>query len=687
MEQFDYIKRDITWLAFNHRVLQEAKDKSVPLFERIKFLAIYSSNLDEFFRVRVASLRNLKELKKETRKKIEVKPKKDLKDIKRIVQKQQNEFGRIYRGEIIPALEESGIFLITDQDFDEIQQQFAYEYFEKNVKEHVNAQIITSEEEIPFLENKGLYFVIQFFDNDHLGIVNIPTHKTDRFVTLPSPEGQYHITFVDDVIKFSLDKFLDQGVDQAFSVKVSRDAEMNIEDEFDFPEELLNKIKKALKNRDEGAPTRFLYDNEMPQYLLEQIKEIFDLDNADLIPGARYHNFSDFFGFPDPSDNPVLHDPPMPPLPHYKLESSQSIYSLLEEGDIMLHFPYQQYKYVPQMIREAAKDPEVTHIKITLYRVASKSAVVEALLYALEKGKKVTAFIEAKARFDEASNIFWGGELEKANAKVNYSFPGIKVHTKLLVIERQIEDEVSFYAYLGTGNFNEKTAKLYCDHALITKDQRLAREVEQVFDLLERKIIIPKTKHLFVSPFTLRDRFTDLIEKEMENARVGKEAYMILKMNSLEDPDIINLLYEASRAGVKIQMIVRGICCLVPGVEGMSENIEVISLVGRFLEHARVYIFANGGKEKMYTASADWMTRNLDRRVEVAMPIYDPIVYQELRHIIDLQLKDNTKARIINAKQNNPYRKKLKKDEPVHAQKDTYEFLKAKSVSQIHPSE
>ena len=368
-------------------------------------------------------------------------------------------------------------------------------------------------------------------------------------------------------------------------------------DEFEFKEDLIPKLKEALHSRDTGLATRFLYDNHIPGALLESLSEIFELGKNDLIPGARYHNFNDFFGFPDPTNDAALHNEDLPPLPHPVLAGADSIMKAIQAKDLMLHFPYQKYDYVPQLIREAAEDPMVSSIKITLYRVASKSAVVLALLYALEKGKSVTAFIEAKARFDEESNLYWGEELEKANAKVHYSFPGIKVHTKLLLIARSEDEKTHFYAYLGTGNFNEKTAKLYCDHALLTADPRLANEVDQVFSILERKIILPKCKQLFVSPFTLRRNFIELIDREIANKQADKEAYMVLKMNSLEDPKMIQKLYEASNAGVKIQLIVRGICSLIPGVKGMSENIEAISIVDRFLEHARVYIFCNGGKE------------------------------------------------------------------------------------------
>jgi polyphosphate kinase len=441
----------------------------------------------------------------------------------------------------------------------------------------------------------------------------------------------------------------------------------------EFNGDLIEKLKANLAKRQTGLPTRFLYDSNMPVPILQRLKTIFNLSKYDMVPGARYHNFTDFFGFPDPSNNPKLHDVKMPPKKHKELEKVPSILNAIKEKDYILHFPYQSYSYVPKMIWEAAEDPKVEEIHITLYRVANKSEVTTALLHALSNGKKVDVFIEAKARFDESSNLYWGEQLQEAGASVRYSFPGIKVHTKLLLIRRRERRKLKNYAYIGTGNFNEKTAKLYCDHALLTADTRLADEVIQVFELLNRKIIIPKTKHLMISPFSTRSGFEKLVKKEIANAKKGKEAYMILKMNSLEDRGMIEKLYEASCAGVKMKLIIRGMCCLVPGIKDLSENIEVVSIIDRFLEHARVYIFGNDGKEKMYMASADWMTRNLDRRVEVVFPIYDPAVFEELRKLIDLQLADNRKARIINADQDNQY--VPKKGRKIRSQEAIYKAL------------
>lgn len=679
MEAEDLFKRDISWLSFNFRVLQEAMDPAVPLYERIKFLAIYSSNLDEFFRVRVASLRSFKELKKETRRAMEVKPKKELREIRRIVRKQQERFGHTFREEILPALAEQGVHLLQESDFSAEQEAFAGHYFKKQIKPLLESFLISADTtEVPFLKNKALYFALSFRDSNRLAIINIPSDQLPRFHRLPTSDGSHQITFLDDIIRHCLEDYFGQPVKGAYAIKVSRDAELYIDDEYQG--DLLEKIKKSLATRNVGLPTRFLYDNTMPEEMLAQLKKLLGLTKNDLIPGARYHNFNDFFTFPDPTGKPGLHFPPMPPLPHPQLEGAASITALIAGQDQILHFPYQRYDYLPQWIREAATDPEVVSIKITLYRVASRSAVIEALLFARQQAKAVTAFIEAKARFDESSNIHFGEQLENAGASVFYSYPGIKVHAKMLLISRREKEKLRHYAFLSTGNFNEKTARVYADHALLTADPRLTEEIAMIFSMLERRILMPSCQYLLVAPFSLRQRFEALIEREIAHARSGRDSYIILKLNNLEDPGMIGKLYEASQAGVRIRIIVRGICCLIPGREGLSENIEAISIVDRFLEHARAYLFANGGREELFLASADWMTRNLDHRVEIAWPILDPKVFAELRKFIELQWNDNIKARIIDADQSNRYRPARGSKPEVSAQYDMYHFLRTLSV-------
>lgn len=677
-----YHKRDMSWLAFNHRVLQEAKDSRVPLYERIKFLAIYSSNLDEFFRVRVSALRQFQKIDKQERKSmLEVKPKKELRKIKKIVHQQQVEFGIIFRSQIIPALRERGIFLLNDHHLlSSTQKQFAREYFQEKVLPHLQFQHIDVELEVPFLKNRGLYFVLSLAQGGGLGLVNIPSEVLPRFVHLPSPDGQFQVTFLDEIMRANLEQLFPEGVQAAYSIKVSRDAELYIDDEYSG--DLLEKIKASLAERSIGAPTRLLYDSAMSIELTQKLKAIFQLKKNDLFPGARYHNFSDFFTFPAPPDASDLYDAPMPPLPHPILETSPSIFQSVQQQDILLHFPYQKYDYIPRWINEAAEDPAVEEIKITLYRVAKNSSIAQALLRAQQNGKKITAFVEVKARFDEESNLHWGETLEDAGAQVIYSRPGIKVHSKILLITRregQLDSAqrpvLKHYTYLGTGNFNEKTATLYTDHALLTADERLSLEVADVFRMLEEQPLQGGFQHLMVSPVNSRRKFEACIEREIANAQAGRVAWMMIKMNSLEDQSMIDKLYLASQAGVQIQLIIRGICCLIPGVPGLSENIEVISIIDRFLEHARIYYFANGGQEELYLASADWMTRNLDRRVEVVFPVYSPILKQELIKIVHTQWADNIKARVINASLDNPYKNQAEEGAKVQAQKEIYQSL------------
>ncbi|MEL6657114.1 MAG: polyphosphate kinase 1 [Bacteroidota bacterium] len=666
-----YLARDISWLHFNYRVLQEAMDETVPLYERLKFLAIYSSNLEEFFRVRVSSMRSFKDLKKADRKRLlTVKPKKILKEILELVQWQQRQFGHVFREDILLALQKHGIYLVTANRLGAEQRAYVRKYFAEEVQPKLKRQ--NCDDKVPFLENRQPYFILEFEEEQPWEVLNIPSNELPRFLTMPTEAEGHYLIYLDDVIRLGLPDFVGTESVKAYSVKVSRDAELYIDDEYSG--DLLEKIKSSLATREGGLPTRFLYDQSMPKELLRQVRKTLGLSKYDLIPGSRYHNFNDFFGFPDPSNNPALHDEDWPPLEHPVLANAESLLEVIRGKDQMLHFPYQKYDYVPAVIAEAAQDPDVERLRITLYRVASKSAVVEALLQALQAGKKVEVFVEAKARFDEASNLFWGEELRKAGAEVRYSFPGIKVHTKLLLIEAKEKANV---AYLGTGNFNEKTAKLYADHALLTANEQLTIDVRQVFELLAGRLIMPKAKELLVAPFTLRSKLMKKIDREIKHAQAGKPARIFLKMNSLEERGIIDKLYEASNAGVQVQLIVRGICCLVPGVPGQSENITVISILDRLLEHARIYHFHNNGKEEWYTASADWMERNLFRRVEVAMPIFDEDLRDDLRKLMDLQWSDNTKARVINAEQDNAYRPKAKDDVAVRAQRDFYNYLQA----------
>ncbi len=663
------LNRDISWLSFNYRVLQEAKDPSVPVIERLRFLAIYSSNLDEFYRVRVASYRSLIRLKKKTRKKLEYSPKKIIKRINATVDEQQQEFGEIFRHQILPELKANNIFLLNHTGLNEQQQAFVRNYFTNEVLPLL--QIHWLAQAVPFLENKQMYLAIQVREGNALAhaMLNVPVGALSRFLVIPNDE--HHIVIqLSDVIKASLDLLFEQEVVGAYAVKLTRDAELYLEDELEGS--LVEKIKKSLKKRITGIPSRFLYDSAMPSGVLDHIATVLELQEEDLIPGGAYHNFNEFFSFPVPDNSSLVYEK-MPPLPHPKLEG-QAMFDAIAKDEVLLHFPYQSYNYVIRFLEEAAIDPAVQSIKITLYRVASDSKVARALIKAAQNGKEVLAFDEVKARFDEQSNIHWGEEMKKAGVNVVYSYEKLKVHTKLCIIARKEGDDVKHYTYLGTGNFNEKTANIYCDHALLTTDHALGHEVNNVFKMLEDVEHPPAFEHLLVAPHEMRMKFEAFIDREIAHASQGLLAKMTLKMNSLEDRKMIEKLYEASNAGVAIRIIVRGICCLVPGIAGFSENITVTSVVDRFLEHARVYVFHNNGADEVYVASADWMKRNLSRRVEVGFPIYNKALKAEILHLMALQVNDNTKARIIDEEAGNAYVKN--EEAPVRAQLDSYTFLK-----------
>ena len=666
--------RDLNWLSFNERVLQEAEDKSNPLYERIKFLAIFSSNLDEYFRVRVSQLRQIKKVEKSIRKKLALRPNKITKEILEMIKLQQNKFGEIYYGEIIPELAENGILLIDSEHFSAKQKIYAAEVYRKKVGCLVEPRLADCNENADlFLENNQLYFAVTFQEKKLLGVVNIPSDVCGRFVQFEKNE----ITFLDEIIRYEIPvMFPDKIITGVYEIKLSRDAELYIEDEFDGV--LAEKIYESLAQRTDGQPTRLLYDASMPSEIQHKLRKLLKLGKIDMMPGGRYHNFSDFFAFPDPTNNPALHSPSLKPIPHRVLENAKDYFKVISKKDQSVHFPFMSFDYVERFLEQAANDPEVEAIKISLYRVADESPLTSSLVKALDNGKKVTVFVEAKARFDEENNIIWGRKFEEKGARVIYSFPQIKVHSKILLVVRKENDKLKNYGYIGTGNFNSKTAGIYCDHAIFTANKYLTKELSRIFKVLEGKLIVPREKHLFISPFSTRRNFNRLIMTEIDNALAGKKAAITAKMNSLEDPEIIDWLYKASNAGVKIRLLVRGFTSLIPGVKGMSENIYITSIVDQYLEHGRIYIFENGGEEKIYFGSADWMTRNLDRRIEVIAPIYDPEIAQEFKDILSIQLNDNVKARIQDKEETNSYVKKSSNEKTVRSQLAIYEYLKEK---------
>jgi polyphosphate kinase len=681
-----FFNRELSWLSFNYRVLQEAKDKSVPLLERLKFLAIYSSNLDEFFRVRVASLRSLLALKTKTQKKLQFDPQILLEEIKQKVNKQQDEFGCIYREEILPELKKNNIYIVDDKNFPKSSKKYLQSYFTDKVFPFIHILQLDKDEHSTFLQNKALYFAVCLTKKDQpvilnenvnveneYAIVEIPSEMFGRFITLPAIKGKNYVMFLDDIIKLFLpDIFPYHKIVSCYSIKLTRDAELYIDDE--FTGNLLAKIKKGLSKRKTGIPSRFLYDNKIPKSFLKLLRESLNLKKDDLIEGGRYHNFNDFFSFPNFNLTKLEYEP-LVPIVSKDFDKHDSVFDAISEKDILLSFPYQSYGYVLNFIEETANDPDVKSIEITLYRVASESLVIRSLLKAVENGKKVTAFVEVKARFDEESNFSSGEVLQKGGVNVLYSFPGLKVHSKLCVVERVEKGKTNFYTYLGTGNFNEKTARIYCDHALFTKDKQIAKDANNVFKFLLNKDEEQSFDKLLVAPFNLRSTFTKLIDSEIKNARDGKKAEITIKLNSLEDRKMIKNLYEASQAGVRIKIIVRGICCLIPGKKGMSEKISIVSIIDRFLEHARIYVFHNNGEKLLYVASADWMRRNLSRRIEIGFPILDNKIKSFLLKVIELQWIDNTKARKIDATQKDNY-KTSRRTKKFRAQYEIYDYIK-----------
>ncbi|HRI61315.1 MAG TPA: polyphosphate kinase 1, partial [Saprospiraceae bacterium] len=626
--------------------------------------------------------RNLKKVGKKTKAQLDFDPRDLLKEIHRIVNRQQGEFSEIFEQQIVPELRKHHIHILRRLDLNEEQQRFAENYFRDNLLPFVMPVLLVKRRIRPFLANAHLYLAVHLrqkkrpLADSEYALVKIPSDQLPRFIPLPSGGDRYDLILLDDIVRNSVSwLFPGYDIQDTYSIKLTRDAELYIEDEYSG--DLVQKIKSSLQKRQVGPASRFVYDREMPDHLLEYLQDTFGLGKNDMLPEGRYHNNFDFFKFPD-FGMTHLKNKPLPPLHHPTLHDAENPFEIIGKKDQLLHAPYQSYQAVVNFFDKAAVDPAVTHIKVVQYRVAKQSRILEALMEAVRHGKQVSVFVEIKARFDEAANLEWGEKLEKAGVRVHYSFPGVKVHSKLALVRRVEDGQPRLYTYLGTGNFHEETAKIYSDFSLFTAHTLLNGEVSNVFSFLEN-IKPPKQEfqHLLVGKFNLRPALYRLIDNEIAAAKRRKPASMTLKLNSLEDKDIIAKLYEASQAGVKIRLILRGICCLVPGLKGLSENIEVISIVDRFLEHARVFVFHNGGDERIFLSSADWMERNLSFRIETTFPIYDPDLKSEIKDILDLQLNDNVKARIIDRYDQNEYRR-ASTDIPVRAQLETYFYFKRK---------
>lgn len=676
-ENYPFLHRDISWLSFNYRVLQEAKDPTVPLLERLKFLAIYSSNLDEFFRVRVANHRNLMRVGKKTRQVFDYNPKAILKQILRIVNEQQQEFSEIFEKQIVPELGKHRIFLKRRLQLGEKQRQFVEQYFDEYMLPFVQPVLLLKGKIRPFLNNASLYLMVHMEDKeDHstqFAIVKVPSDHLPRFIQLPSLNGRREIIMLDDIVRHSVsDMFPGYDIQDTYSIKLTRDAELYIDDE--YTGDLLAKIRTSLTKRHVGPPSRFVYDREMPLELLDFLVESFQLKKTDLLVEGRYHNNFDFFKFPDFGLS-ALKNKPLVPLEFKPLESAIDFFGALREKDHLLAFPYHSYQSVIDFFEKAAFDPLVTTIKITQYRVAKQSRIMNALMEAVVQGKQVFVFIEVKARFDEEANLNWGERLSAAGVKVAWSLPGVKVHSKMAQVTRQEEGGARTYTYLSTGNFHEDTVRVYGDFSIFTTDKRLTDEVTRLFHFLETgKRPSQAFEYLLVGQFEMREKIEGLIDREIANAKAGKSCGIALKLNSIQDEKMIMKLYQASQIGVPIRLIIRGICSVVPNVPGVSENIQIISIVDRYLEHARVFIFHNEGQEEIYLASADLMTRNLSWRVETVFPILDENIKRQIRDVITIQWSDNCKARIIDRDNTNTYRPTSGK--LIQSQVETYHYFK-----------
>jgi polyphosphate kinase len=670
------IFRDISWLSFNNRVLQEAADETVPLRERIRFLGIFSNNLDEFFRVRVATLKRMIEFGNKSKMHLEVSPGAIIEEIQEIVIEQQREFERIWN-EIQRELKKEKILLVTEKQLNRTQQKFVLDYFNEEIRSNI----------IPVLNDKSIYLACKLSKKDKsipqkFALVSVPARRLSRFMILPSKTAEKHIILLEDIIRFCLPhifSFFGYDTFSSHIIKVTRDAEIDIDN--DVATSLIQKIEKGLKNRKKGKPVRFVFDKGIdPSLLTYLVRRMGLLQKDNLIPGGRIHNFKDFINFPEAVF--TNKNTRKKPFIHPELRNLSSVTKVVLKKDVLLNFPYHSFDSVIDLLREAAIDPDVVSIKITCYRLANRSKIVNALANAVRNGKLVTAVLELRARFDEEANLEWKEELEDAGVKVFIGVPNMKVHAKICLIKKRVNNHTVHYGFVSTGNLNERTARVYSDSCLLTSDRNIMADVNRIFHYLEE----PKTrihflkacKTLVVSPTGMRQQLAQLINKEIKAAKAKKPASIILKLNSLSDELLINKLYDAARAGVEIKLVIRGIFCLLSENKKFKIPIQAISIVDEYLEHSRIMVFHNGGKEKTFISSADWMVRNIDHRVEVACPIFEKAIQHELRDILQIQLKDNIKARILDNELANQY-VNPRNTKKIRSQVETYNYLYRKS--------
>ena len=676
----DHIPKEISWLSFNERVLQEAENKDVPLLERFNFLGIYSNNLDEYFRVRVATLKRLSLFGSKSKSILGYSPKATLRSVQEIVLAQNLRFEKTY-ADLKKELKKHNIHFVNEQQLDSEQCEFVRQYFRKEVRHRLMPLIISKDVGLPDLTDDAVFFAVLLTDSssgkNRYALLEIPPSDIlPRFIQLPEKNGNSYVIFLDDVIRSELrDIFYILPFDgiSAYTFKLTKDAELDIAD--DISESYIDKLSKSLQQRKKGTPVRFVHDRNMPPDLLKILKKKLNLDTDDvIIPGDRYHNFKDFMKFIDIPGDGLRYEKPQP-VRHRDIHYGKSILSVIRKKDVMLFFPYNPFNHLIDLLREASIDPWVTSIQVTLYRLARNSSVINALMNAARNGKQVTTVVELQARFDEEANILWGNKLLDEGVKVIYGVPGLKVHSKLCLITREKNDVIQRYAAIGTGNFNEQTARVYTDHLLLTSNKKITNEVVKAFNFFIANYRKDKFYHLLVSPFGLRNKLVMLIENEIKNAKAGSEAYINIKINNLTDEEIIRKLYMASNAGVRIRLIVRGMLSLVPGLKGVSENIRATGIVDRFLEHSRFMIFCNGGNELVYITSADLMPRNLDRRIEVTCPVFDEAIRKEITDVFEIQWNDNVKARVYDEKQSN--RLVPPGDKPCRSQTEVHSYIAA----------
>ena len=689
-----YLNRDLSWLSFNLRVLMEATDETVPLYSRISFLSIFSSNLDEFFRVRMPAIFAFTNIKAKKTSLREDYPKDLVEQVQTTVHRHLEEFGRILTQIILPGLKQQHINLYYGDRIRHEHKETIREYFLSRVLSFLQPVMLRKENQPNvFLENNALYFMVDIEADDQPGLhsyalLNIPSGHLSRFTELPSVGDEHYILFLDDVIRENLQevfpRFIIHG---AYSIKLTRDAAMDLIDE--FAGDIAEKIEKQLEKREAGHSTRLLFENSMSIEVKEFVQNYFMLRDEEMVEGGRYHNLKDLGSLPIPclSDSAgqalkgKLKNIDWPAMPHPGFSNRQSIFQTILEKERLLHLPYHSYNYILRFFNEAAIDPNVKEIYVTLYRVAADSHIVNALISAAHNGKKVTVFVELKARFDEANNLRWSKQMKAAGIKIINSIPGLKVHAKVALVKRWEQKRWQNYSFMATGNFNEATGRFYTDHVFFTSNAEMSNELQLLFDYLQSRKQpgeygnIP-FKHLLVSQFNMVNRFSKLIDREIKNAKKGLPAKIIIKLNNLQEKEMINRLYDASRAGVIVQLIVRSICCLAPGVMGQSENIIVHRIVDRYLEHARVFVFHNNGMPEYYMGSADWMNRNLHSRIEVCFPLYDTKLSEEIGHILQLQLSDNRKAVRVNAQLENNRIPVAAGQSAIAAQEAIYEYVK-----------